>query len=78
MLGETPSLYHGQVLELRTAEGWELSVRRRGSTAPGEFFLRRKRDGFYVEFRYFTRGGGHPKRIYIGPVVLMHPPERQS
>ncbi len=69
MLGESWHLEHGMVLKLYTPSGKELLVRRRGSTAAGEFFVRQKKGSLYVEYRYFERGSGFPKKIYIGTLV---------
>jgi hypothetical protein len=61
-------LYHGMVLELRTPEGQQVHIRRRGATAIGDFYIRERHGGLYVEYRYFERGSGFPTKVYVGRV----------
>lgn len=61
--------YLQEELTLVTSDGTEVQVRKRGTTAPGIFVIRRKGHRLYVEFKYFVRGSANPQSLHIGAIV---------
>lgn len=61
-------LRYQEQLRLSDARGREVFVRKRGTTAPGLFVIRRKGNRAYLEFKYYVRGTGLPQSLHIGAI----------